>query len=85
MIEVNALTRTYGGLRAVDDVTYTARPGRVTGYLGPNGAGKSTTKRVMVGLSPPTHVAAQASRVAGGPYFGLPDSMTFCRCTATWR
>ena len=39
---------------AVDDVTFTAIPGRVTGFLGPNGAGKSTTMRVMVGLTPPT-------------------------------
>ena len=48
MIDVDALTRTYGGT-AVDDVTFTAQPGRVTGFLGPNGAGKSTTMRVMVG------------------------------------
>ncbi len=54
MIEVSELTRTYGGLRAVDDVSFTARPGRVTGFLGPNGAGKSTTMRVMVGLTPAT-------------------------------
>jgi ABC-2 type transport system ATP-binding protein len=52
MIEVNNLSRTYGGLHAVDDVTFTAQPGRVTGFLGPNGAGKSTTMRVMVGLTP---------------------------------
>src|ERR1044072_3631051 len=54
MIEVAALTRTYGGLRAVDNVSFTAQPGRVTGFLGPNGAGKSTTMRVMVGLTPAT-------------------------------
>jgi ABC-2 type transport system ATP-binding protein len=54
MIEVSHLSRTYGGLTAVDDVTFTARPGRVTGFLGPNGAGKSTTMRVMVGLTPAT-------------------------------
>ena len=54
MITVDALTKTYGKFTAVDDVTFTARPGRVTGFLGPNGAGKSTTMRVMVGLTPPT-------------------------------
>ena len=54
MITVDSLTKTYGDFTAVDDVTFTARPGRVTGFLGPNGAGKSTTMRVMVGLTPPT-------------------------------
>ena len=54
MITVESLTKTYGKFTAVDDVTFTALPGRVTGFLGPNGAGKSTTMRVMVGLTPPT-------------------------------
>jgi ABC-2 type transport system ATP-binding protein len=54
MIKVDSLTKTYGKFTAVDDVTFTALPGRVTGFLGPNGAGKSTTMRVMVGLTPPT-------------------------------
>ncbi len=54
MIEVNGLTRTYGGFTAVDDVTFACEPGRVTGFLGPNGAGKTTTMRVMVGLTPAT-------------------------------
>src|SRR3712207_8127655 len=53
MIEVNELTKKYAGLTAVDHVSFTARPGRVTGFLGPNGAGKSTTMRVIVGLTPP--------------------------------
>jgi ABC-2 type transport system ATP-binding protein len=52
MITVSHLTKTYGAFRAVDDVTFTARPGRVTGFLGPHGAGKSTTMRIMVGLTP---------------------------------
>src|SRR5215212_3782061 len=52
MITVSHLTKTYGGFRAVDDVTFTAQAGRVTGFLGPNGAGKSTTMRIMVGLTP---------------------------------
>ena len=54
MITIDSLTKHYGSFTAVDDVTFTARPGRVTGFLGPNGAGKSTTMRVMVGLTPPT-------------------------------
>ena len=70
MIDVTALTRTYGGLRAVDGVTFTAQPGRVTGFLGPNGAGKSTTMRVMVGLTPPTSGSAT---VLGRRYADLPN------------
>ncbi len=61
MIQIDSLTKRYGGFTAVDDVTFTAKPGRVTGFLGPNGAGKSTTMRVMVGLTPPT---------SGGVTFG---------------
>jgi ABC-2 type transport system ATP-binding protein len=53
MIAVDHVTKTYGSFTAVDDVSFTARPGRVTGFLGPNGAGKSTTLRVVVGLTPP--------------------------------
>ncbi|TXS57399.1 ATP-binding cassette domain-containing protein [Streptomyces sp. t39] len=54
MIEVNELTKRYGGTTAVKDLTFTVRPGRVTGFLGPNGAGKSTTLRMMLGLHAPT-------------------------------
>src|SRR3954462_13804906 len=70
MIQVTALTRTYGGLRAVDDVTFTARSGRVTGFLGPNGAGKSTTMRVMVGLTPATRGAVT---IGGHRYADIPN------------
>ena len=50
MITVESLTKTYGrGVTAVDDVSFTAATGRVTGFLGPNGAGKSTTMRIIVG------------------------------------
>ena len=45
MITVEGLTKTYGGFRAVDDVSFVAQPGRVTGFLGPNGSGKTTTIR----------------------------------------
>ena len=70
MITVDSLTKTYGGFTAVDDVTFTARPGRVTGFLGPNGAGKSTSMRVMVGLTPATsgHVT-----VCGRHFRDLPN------------
>jgi ABC-2 type transport system ATP-binding protein len=54
MITVDGVSKTYGGFLAVDDVSFTCRPGRVTGFLGPNGAGKSTTMRIMVGLTPAT-------------------------------
>ncbi len=54
MIEASGLTKRYGSKTAVDDVTFTVRPGRVTGFLGPNGAGKSTTMRMVVGLDAPT-------------------------------
>jgi ABC-2 type transport system ATP-binding protein len=54
MIEVKGLTKSYGGFHAVDDISFSCQPGRVTGFLGPNGAGKTTTMRVMVGLTPAT-------------------------------
>jgi ABC-2 type transport system ATP-binding protein len=50
VVEVDHLTKTFGAVRAVDDLTFTARPGRVTGFLGPNGAGKTTTLRILLGL-----------------------------------
>ncbi|MET9822183.1 ATP-binding cassette domain-containing protein [Streptomyces sp. NPDC006349] len=53
-IDVRNLTKEYGSRRAVDDLTFTVRPGRVTGFLGPNGAGKSTTLRLVLGLGRPT-------------------------------
>jgi ABC-2 type transport system ATP-binding protein len=54
MITVEHLTKSYGATRAVDDLTFTIRPGAVTGFLGPNGAGKSTTMRMILGLDRPT-------------------------------
>ena len=54
MIEVCELTKRYGASVAVDGLSFTVRPGRVTGFLGPNGAGKSTTMRVILGLDAPT-------------------------------
>jgi ABC-2 type transport system ATP-binding protein len=54
MIEVIGLTKRYGAKTAVDDLTFTVKPGIVTGFLGPNGAGKSTTMRMIMGLDKPT-------------------------------
>ena len=70
MISIESLTVRYGGFTAVDDVTFTARTGRVTGFLGPNGAGKSTTMRVMVGLTRPTSGSAT---ISGRPFADLPN------------
>ncbi|WP_165243083.1 ABC transporter ATP-binding protein [Corynebacterium lizhenjunii] len=65
MIDVQGLTKEYGSVRAVDDLTFTVTPGQVTGFLGPNGAGKSTTMRMILGLDRPT--AGQAL-IDGKPY-----------------
>ena len=54
MIEARELTKRYGDKTAVHDLSFTVRPGIVTGFLGPNGAGKSTTMRMIVGLDAPT-------------------------------
>src|SRR5690242_15455748 len=54
MIEAAGLTKQYGHKTAVDDLTFTVRPGIVTGFLGPNGSGKSTTMRLVLGLDSPT-------------------------------
>ena len=65
MIEAKGLTRRYGGTVAVDDLTFTVRPGVVTGFLGPNGAGKSTTIRMILGLDTPS---SGSVTVNGRPY-----------------
>ena len=53
-IEVDRLTKQYGAVRAVDDLSFTLEPGSITGFVGPNGSGKSTTVRMMLGLTRPT-------------------------------
>jgi ABC-2 type transport system ATP-binding protein len=58
MIELIGLTKSYGRVRAVDDVTFSAVPGRVTGFLGLNGSGKTTTLRMLLGLTRPTSGSA---------------------------
>lgn len=54
MIQARGLTKRYGDVLAVDDLSFEVEPGKVTGFLGPNGAGKSTTMRMMLGLDRPT-------------------------------
>ncbi|MEU4144592.1 ABC transporter ATP-binding protein [Streptomyces parvulus] len=71
-IDVRNLTKEYGTRRAVDDLTFTVRPGRVTGFLGPNGAGKSTTMRLVLGLDRPTSGTAT---VGGRPYTALAEPL----------
>ncbi|MEU8607827.1 ATP-binding cassette domain-containing protein [Actinoplanes sp. NPDC048791] len=63
MIEVIGLTKSYGRVRAVDDVTFSAVPGRVTGFLGLNGSGKTTTLRMLLGLTRPTSGVALINKV----------------------
>ena len=69
MIQARGLTKRYGARAAVSDLSFTVRPGKVTGFLGPNGAGKSTTMRLIVGLDAAT---AGAVRVNGCRYADLP-------------
>ena len=70
MIEAQALTKHYGSTVAVDRVSFTAKPYRITGFLGPNGAGKSTTLRMLVGLARPTSGEA---RILGVPFVDIPN------------
>ncbi|MCB7137090.1 ABC transporter ATP-binding protein [Cellulosimicrobium marinum] len=65
MIEARGLTKRYGPKTAVDNISFTVRPGTVTGFLGPNGAGKSTTMRMIMGLDRPTSGSVV---VNGRPY-----------------
>ncbi|MER6539343.1 ABC transporter ATP-binding protein [Streptomyces sp900105755] len=74
MIELVGLTKRYGDKTAVDDLTFTVRPGSVTGFLGPNGAGKSTTMRMILGLDRPT---AGRVRIDGKRYEQLKDPLTY--------
>ncbi|MER5491199.1 ATP-binding cassette domain-containing protein [Streptomyces sp. NPDC002490] len=73
MIELAGLTKRFGDKLAVDGLTFTVRPGIVTGFLGPNGAGKSTTMRMMLGLDHPT---AGEVRIDGRRYEELTDPLT---------
>lgn len=72
MIEARGLTKRYGSTLAVDDLSFTVRPGAVTGFLGPNGAGKTTTMRLILGLDYATNGTVT---VAGQPYPRLASPM----------
>jgi len=72
MIEASNLTKRYGSTVAVNDLSFTIRPGVVTGFLGPNGAGKTTTMRLILGLDNPT---AGTVTVNGKPHPQLPSPM----------
>jgi ABC-2 type transport system ATP-binding protein len=72
MIEVRDLTKSFGMTVAVDHLSFTVQPGRVTGFLGPNGAGKSTTMRIILGLDHPTSGSAT---IKGKPYADLPTPL----------
>ena len=69
VIEVQNLSKEYGSVRAVDDVSFRAESGEILGFLGPNGAGKTTTMRIITGYMPATHGTA---RVAGFDVFEQP-------------
>ncbi len=72
MIECRGLTKRYGATVAVDDLSFTVTPGKVTGFLGPNGAGKSTTMRMILGLDRPT---AGTARIEGLAYRELKNPL----------
>ncbi|MFD3517154.1 ABC transporter ATP-binding protein [Streptomyces sp. NPDC058657] len=72
MIEVNELTKSFGGTTAVRGLSFTVRPGHVTGFLGPNGAGKSTTLRMILGLNEPTSGTAL---IDGRPFRDRPRGL----------
>ena len=72
MIAVHGLTKRYGDVLAVDDLTFDVEPGKVTGFLGPNGAGKSTTMRMMLGLDRPS---AGTAVINGRPFAALSEPL----------
>jgi len=72
MIEIRGLSKRYGDRVAVDDLSFTIRPGHVTGFLGPNGAGKTTTMRLILGLDAPSQGSVT---VDGKPFAQLYSAM----------
>ncbi len=75
VIEARNLSNRYGDKVAVDDLSLTVRPGKVTGFLGPNGAGKTTTMRLILGLDYPTEGSVT---VNGRPFSALSSPMLRC-------
>jgi ABC-type branched-subunit amino acid transport system ATPase component len=80
VIEVDHLVKRFGGVTAVDGLTFTVRPGHVTGFLGPNGAGKTTTMRVILGRTAQAHLTSLA-RATASAAVGLPS----CCSSPAWR
>jgi ABC-2 type transport system ATP-binding protein len=74
VIQLSGLTKRYGGTTAVDQLSFTVRPGVVTGFLGPNGAGKSTTMRMVLGLDSPTRGDV---RIDGKRYADLKNPLKY--------
>jgi ABC-2 type transport system ATP-binding protein len=72
-IEIDGLRKRFGSTQALDGMTFTVRPGHVTGFVGPNGAGKSTTIRVVLGLDAPD---AGTATIGGRPYHSLRNPLT---------
>jgi ABC-2 type transport system ATP-binding protein len=70
MITIDSLSKKYGGTTVVQDISFTARSGHVTGFLGPNGAGKSTSMRMIVGLTAPTEGTVT---ISGRRFADLPN------------
>jgi ABC-2 type transport system ATP-binding protein len=73
-IEIDGLRKRFGSAQALDGMTFTVRPGQVTGFVGPNGAGKSTTMRVVLGLDTPD---AGTATIGGRPYHTLKDPLSY--------
>ena len=86
MIEVHELTKRYGSAVAVDGLSFTVHPGRVTGFLGPNGAGKSTTMRVILGLDAPAAGWATVSGLLAARHASLEEAyMELTRDSVEYR
>lgn len=75
MIEISHLTKSYGSLLAVDDISFSVKPGEVLGFLGPNGAGKSTTMKMITGFLAPS---AGTVRVCGHDIESAPLQAKAC-------
>lgn len=73
MISVDSLSKSFGDVQAVNNLSFTVGPGAVTGFLGPNGAGKTTTLRMILGLVAPTSGSAT---IDGTPYADLRKPLT---------
>ena len=68
VIRIEHLSKSFGAVHAVDDLSFTVQPGRVTGFLGPNGAGKTTTLRMLLGL---VHPSGGSAKIGGQRYVEL--------------